>query len=439
MATTLQPVRFFSDFYDSIIQREYTQKNNELCQVSFLGRIRFDILLSKYLLLTDTQLLDGNFFIDFGASKLNDALKRTEVNSLPIIVSARSNTLEDSLLRFVKRTNEPKLRGFSFSSIEDDQVRMDVKRELENVDSKEISSWEDIPRILHKIGVNDATTQRLKGGWTSWIEAQKRGLIQIERWEGKFEIDKFINSPQLIEEQLKSEIGKGALKWVYEHRSDRNSIDIHLTKLRQQHIADQPVCEDILIIDTWFNRSYSAATAFQTNCSNYESVRDGLASVSYKDQGLVLRDGRIVSLEASLPFTDKGLGFIYSRLGSMPSSNFRGLFWQNRNNENFQKWWMNGDVDALKCAIEPYVQAIEGEHMVEHSNYKKMIIDCMGQALGEGIGYTLGGFSGLMVGSLFGGATSVFLNYVLTEQLLRSRERKMSQRIISNAKDRIKE
>lgn len=101
--------RFFTDFYDSVHQGAYPDLKGALGEIldrAFVGRLRFDTMLSRTLCLIDTQVLDGEFFLSLGPLRLNDLLKRQDVGLMPIEVMSRANSLEGALVGFIRKEGD---------------------------------------------------------------------------------------------------------------------------------------------------------------------------------------------------------------------------------------------------------------------------------------------------------------------------------------------
>lgn len=343
--------RFFSDFYDSVNQRLYP----DICRIGenakelYIGRLRFDTILSNSLVLTDAQILDGQFFHDVEPN----ALKRTIAHSddtgpMPIEIRSRSESLEEALLLFFKQPGRSKLRGFLLSVVQNEEGRLAIKEELEKTNADKVKSWRDILKILKSIGVPDEDRTRIESGWTHWFEAQKKGLIRVVRWSGSFMIDQALDSKDILD-NLHTSDEKLLIKWIEENRTDRSAVDKRLTELRAECTSDD-LALDLKEIDAWYHEAYNRALAWQHNCENFESISSSPASMRMYEEDNI---GRLkVKPEFALDLPSEFL----LKLGKMPDETFKRLFWQSE--ENLTQWWNNGDEDALKRAISTYTATI---------------------------------------------------------------------------------
>src|SRR5262245_45212335 len=111
-ANEVHPSRYFADVYDSIRQAAHMSWNDEQLAIHYLARLRLDCLLCRTTVLTDSELLDGVFFLS--------AAERPLFEELPIErleIRTRAASLEESLLRFLRSKDQDKLRGYAFSSL----------------------------------------------------------------------------------------------------------------------------------------------------------------------------------------------------------------------------------------------------------------------------------------------------------------------------------
>jgi hypothetical protein len=104
------------------------QSYDEPWRLEFLGSLRFDSILSKRLIVPDSHLLDGRFFLSLSASSLRAEIGRPfhgftdDGLSLPIVLRLRRPTLRETVAEFL-RTDDEHLNGFSFKTIPNEQAR----------------------------------------------------------------------------------------------------------------------------------------------------------------------------------------------------------------------------------------------------------------------------------------------------------------------------
>ena len=332
--------RFLSDFYDSVRQRAYPFVMDRIVGAgdTYCGRLRFDSLVSQTLVLVDTQVLDGELFLDTGPQNLASSLTRSEGGVMPIEIKSRAGTLEESLLAFFRRPHRTKLVPFAVSLVRDDATRSEVMRRFDATDSEKLKSWRDLLVILREAEVPEEDVERIEAGWNRWFEAESRGLVVLKRWEGQWDLDAFLGSVDSLRECLQTESGGELARWTWEHRGDRSAVDTRLNEVSTDW-EDERALLDVVSIRSWFNSGYNRTLSSQHRCDAFESVDMSPALLRTLDEG---DEGyEAVQLSAlDLP------GHFLEKLGTMPSSGFREFCWKQR--DNLENWWGTGSTDALK-------------------------------------------------------------------------------------------
>lgn len=414
--------RFFSDLYDSVKQRGFPEVQRKFPKLSelYIARLRFDALLSKTIVMTDAQLLDGAFMLGENPSELNNRIARKVGEPMPIEVRARTENLSDALLAFVKNPKKENLNGFTFSSVENEEGRKSLKERLESTKIGEAREWKDILTIMKSSGVDYDNLRKIEQGWANWIEAQKNGMVVVRKWEGRFNLDASLRS--LSKPELTTAEGRDTANWVYERRNDRNSIDIRLNELEVNFRSNHKEAEvqDILSIKSWLYSAYNHALSRQHGCGNFESIF-GMSSASPQ---------LVESEKLGLP------EHFWEKLATMPAETFKTLFW--RNSEPFDEWWSNGNLKDLKKGIEPFVKEIvKTRTTLDVSPLAKILYGAGGALSGALIGYIYQGFPGLLVGAATGGGLRPGLEQ-LTIYLHYRPVRSISRRIMKTAEERQK-
>ena len=410
--------RFFSDFYDSVNQRGLPKVQTEFPEISklYIARLRFDALLSKTIILTDAQLLDGAFILTSNPLELRNRITRIDGEQMPIEVRSRENNLSDALLAFVKDPKREKLKGFTFSSIQDEEKRKSLKERLESSNINEVNGWEDILKIMRSVGVANENIDTIEQGWVRWLSAQEDGIVVVKKWDGQFDLDSSLESlPALITPE-----GKHTANLVYEKRYDRNSVDIQLYKQRIEFESkhNDKVLEDILHIKSWLYSAYNHALSHQHRCDSFESVF-GMSSAS------------------PLPATHDRLDlpeFFWEKLAIMPDGDFKNLFFDN--SSLFNEWWAKRNPEKLKKAMEPFIEKIiKTKKKLDVSPLAKILYRVESSLAVSLFGRIFLGFPGLVGGAIFGGALSPILER-LTIYLHYRPVREISQRIMKIAMER---
>jgi hypothetical protein len=408
--------RLYTDFYDSVNQRKQVSSDSiealSIAKYLYIGRLRLDSLLSRTIVLTDNQILDGCFFLQEDPLALLDKICRQRDGSLPIEIRARSGTLENSILGFVKKENQPKLRGFSFSCIEDEDVRSKIQLSLRDIDSNSVSSWKDLCKIIRHSSGEESSIDKIEHGWAKWIEAQETVLKgKVLTWDRtKFPLDEciFISADRHLQ-HLNTNQGKELATWANKTR-DRSSLDGRITKLKKG--ANSDLLSDLNLVEVWFHYAYNLAIARQHRCRTFESVR---GSFEERISGLSL----IYDSTPEISRFEAPAEIVYG-LGLMPTDQFQNIYGLHSN--SFKKWWDTSDPDALRRGFDPYLEVVLNQDSTS----------MLRAAVKYGI---VGAVGGLVTGPLTGvliGICSYFLVDHLGEREL-SKKSRILNRIIRYA------
>lgn len=412
--------RFYTDFYDSVNQRswltEYLPRHYKIedAHKIFLGRLRLDILLAETLVLTDSQILDGAFFVKSDPINFLKLLIRSEEESLPIEIRSRKSKLEDSFLNFVKKRNKEFLAPFSFSCIEDEALRREIQKCLEETKSDRVNSWKDILEIIKHKFPGCEGLDVLDDGLNQWFEAQKEPLLsgKILKWDNEFLLGECLNRSEILE-LMDTEVGKEEAEWVMDNQA-RSLIDRRLTRRIIEEV-DGPVKDDLQKLESAYNYAYNLAIALQHRCRTFESV-----SGSNKNRlaGLQVIDNEIDWVADFNSSTNIVLG-----LGEMPIDQFQHLFQENKS--NFYEWWNTSNSESLKRGMTPYLEAI---HEIE---LPPELVHSFAAALSKISGSTV---AQPLSAVAFRANCTFYLIDEIVGRPLRSNENKMMNRIINYEK-----
>lgn len=384
--------RFFSDYYDSINQRAYPIISGELDSNDlYRGRLRLDSFVSESLVLVDTQVLDGELFIDLGPEALRKLLARSEDEAMPVEIRSRAETLENSLLAFFRRPEKQKCLPFSISLLRDDATRTAVMERLSATDSGKLNSYRDILEILSATGVPTSEIERIEGGWRRWFEAEGRGLVVVRQWEGNWDLDSFLGGIKAIGPCLQTQCGTELAHWTWDNRWNRSAIDAKLNAVSVECTRDDEL-QDIRRILSWFNSGYNRNVSNQHGCDTFESVA---VSPTFLHEF----DARNPEYEAAqCACVELPKGFL-QRLGSMPSSSLQQFYWNQH--DNLRAWWNKGDTEALKKSANALTTMILEVKTPSQALAPRLVPPAAGALLGGAVG-TVGGPLGQIVGGALG-------------------------------------
>lgn len=424
MSTSSQnEARFFTDFYDSVKQRMYPNvfHNLESTKSAYIGRLRLDTLMSRKLVLTDAQILDGAFFLRIGPGDLINYVTR-ETNSLPPIeIKARRPKLDESLLSFFKKPGSETLRGFSFSSVESEKYRSNIQSVLEQTKADDIKSWRDIPKVLKNSEIDLSYIEMLESQWAKWIEATS-GFTKdfVVVWKGEYNLEKYLQLNSLLP-ILETQRGRSLAGWAYKNRHDRSKVDQRLTQIKTNQ--DEALLSDIFSIEAWFNQAYNLTISEQHGCKNFESIS---GSFKYQLESLHLLDQSTPNLNIGVPED-----FIV-KLGELPNDLFRSLFQSQK--ESFNQWWYERDIESLKRGILPFVEEVETVREFP-------TLDILKRVIATGVGVSIGDYLGRpIVGAIVGATLGGVVNFYIIDQIYDkylSRENRIVKRIVKTAESRL--
>jgi hypothetical protein len=435
MTETLQRNRFFSDFYDSIFQRRYDirKQTNPLLFQQYIGRLRFDAILHRKIVLIDTQLLDGAFFLDPQNSP-DELIKKLSRNTVshPIEIRARDANLENSLLLFVKDFKNGKMKEFSFSGIRDSNERAAAKQAILDSSFDEMKTWQDILVIFKSAGVNQTNIEQIESSWSKWLELQSNGklLVLPWKWERGFPIEKYIGGIGRLSKDIFTDDVNQEAKFISEHLSQRSMIDIRFSEFKEKW--EKSKADELSILEARYHRAYDKAAAWQHECGSFESTITNLIEMLKIDvddinvKSELEKENDEIVLDKSLGLEDIDPFFLY-KLGGMEDGKFADYFWQNTN--DFLQWWNHGNMDALDRAIEPIVQhisdIIKPDH--EHITNDNALVDFI--QLGIEVAYEV---LPDWAKKLFSGLNDIRIKYLR----VKNSKENLQQRIIDIARER---
>lgn len=350
------PQRFFSDFYDSVFQRAYHLANPASRRSAYIGRLRFDSLLSERVVLTDAQLLDGAFFTDADIDTLLSRIRRTDDLSAPLIVKCRATTLEASLIGMAGGGRDgEKLKAFNFSSIGDDTSRHRVLVNMTNIDAARVTTLGSLSEALLTAELNVEEVERLSQHWARLDEAARHQRFAIEPFKGRIDFKESLGSSDPIMHALEgSDACFHHIREIW-RLDDRNKAMDYLTN--QWRPADEDEWNAHDFVTAKVNAAYNRALAGQHEClRNYETIHARLLEGDYTAQHLRETATGRNDIEAAVSLhglDDLPEDFVI-RLGELEEQKYRSLF--HKREADFHQWWREADFDALRRAMEPFAR-----------------------------------------------------------------------------------
>lgn len=375
-STTLFPHdNLYADVYDSVRQHECARLQD--FGVAYLGRLRLDLLFNRTVTLTDSQLLDGTFFLKYSASSLVDCVRRhhrtrqrrdDRSDADPsIIVRHRGASLEEALLGFV--ISKQSTKHFRFSTIENPVHALDVARRLASLSVGDLDSQKKLAAAIRS-ALPDAESHQadeLEAHWRGWLNLYRnrerhRDVIRFEPWDN-FAFDlkygRSLEPPEEVREALETEeeqlLFDQALM-LFDSRPRSEVLDF--LDARAAISPELQPCAHSL--KGWVNRVYNRTAAVQHGCSSFESSDDGSVVLSRLQEIWLGRVQYSGSDQYSASYNISVPESFLVALGEMPAEQFRDCFTAGR--DGFRKWW---DLPATKNS--------EGNFLVRPTDYARRL------------------------------------------------------------------
>lgn len=365
--------RVFSQNYDSVRQADYYSAAPTNSARSLIGRQRFDMLLSRTLVLTDTQVLDGRILQDV---VLSDAWLKvatawsSRIKDRPMIeIRARRATLHDAFAAFVAETTKQHLKPFEFSSL-DPHDRLSVARRMAERPRDAVSSSQDVFREMLSAGAGGGEVERIREALSRWSESASAGAIRVVSWKNTY-LECLQKSFATAGDAWKAEL---ASSWARENRAQKLIEDIagtgnrtHVYQLLRDvnplpgSLGDEIVA-DLRRIRIWYDRYYNRAIAMQHDAASewlcnvddpfvfpeeQQISREGIAQHDGALMRRIRSEGRAVDVPTE--FTE--------RLAEMPGDEFIAFI--EEHDSRLQQWWSEGDPFVLAAIVHALVKRLD--------------------------------------------------------------------------------
>jgi hypothetical protein len=166
---------------DSVAQRDTFDNDPVQARESLTGVLRIGSLLTRTLLLTDAQVLDGVLLQQVGPRGVSQRI------GLGWEIYSRRSTLEESLAAFFDPEG-PTLRYIELSSLlgYSQKERAEIGKKIASFPSEkfrsmctEVGTVRAICSVLRESGVDDQNLENLAQYWESWIDEDRSGGILV--------------------------------------------------------------------------------------------------------------------------------------------------------------------------------------------------------------------------------------------------------------------
>jgi hypothetical protein len=368
--TTSAVQRVFVDDYSSSGQTDWREGRRgfggQFWAEDLLGQLRFDALVTRTLVIPDSHVFDGPYFLRQAPRELALALGRPAEDGaeprLPFEVRGRGDGLAETLATFLRREDRDTLNGFVFKSLDDAMLRSLLATELGRTPSEELDAAlacsEDVARAvatvvraaLHRVdaGANvDALVGPMEEGWRRWLA--EAAYVPVRTWPIYSQFDVAAGLDPLTPEDLQTTLGRNALAEIRgviavgsQHRADISAL-LAAPRARASTAGDEAGLADLQLLDLWYSRGRYRALARQHGCACL--LADSLALPPLNLAQRLLR--RAISP------TEKEMGrvelpdAIISRLATVDDQGFQQL--TRRLWPTLKRWWEARESDDLKA------------------------------------------------------------------------------------------
>ncbi len=423
--------RIFSDIYDSVRQRVYAPgwSEDDPARDGYVARLRLDAYLWRTVVVTDAQLLDGTVFLGMGPERLAAKLPLRHLE-----VRARSESLAAALKGFVVSPDRSTLSPLRFSAIPGSEARGAVQAALSERPSSDVRSWLDVPRILQESGVEQGQVEALREAWGAWVAAQESESIRVQRWDnGRFDLKGAMRAEPLesLRDQLLSTAGIETVDEILAHSGYRS--DLMATIAASRSHAEREELLDLLKVESWFHRAYNRAAAWQHECL-FEAT-DHMESAHGPRFGRLmdrLQFGpwpKDISPDLEVPLPS---GFM-DALAYLPLDDYEFVMATNR--EDLESWWTQGDLDALKRAVNALVERVLSARPSRGlPRWAQAGLKVCAGGVGGAVGAAVAGLPGAVLGGAAGAAMGEGVEFVLKEAGDEGGHGRLVRRIVEHAR-----
>lgn len=428
--------RLFADDYSGTGQSDWKLgkrgTGGETWDSDFLGQLRFDSLTSETLVIPDSHIFDGPYFIGVSPTELLKKLGRCAPDDdpvasavLPIELRTRRATLSESLAELLRRERSSVLNHRAFKTIEDEDLRDAVARTLGSTPAERLdralASAPDpaqaVMRVLREsfndLGVADradAVLGPIEQGWRTWLELESR--LDVRQWppDRPFRLADALAIEELPDVRLLTPMGAEAHRLTQEHVAlgsrYRGDVWRDLVQLRQDANGDDDALAEVEMVERWYSRGRYRAIAWQHQSACVQVDRPWLEPLSalqalYRE-ALDRPEGNHVEVPDG----------VISALGDMDAEAFRRLTFTYR--RELAAWWREGDVDGLRLTAAALADEVKLAPPRRNPVGLSELVGAAGPVGGAAAGAAVGGPVGAVVGALIGAVGVVAAGHLRT-------------------------
>mgnify|MGYP001345887890 CR=1 FL=1 len=407
------PTGILSEAYTASAQREARERQPAYFS-QLLGEIRLDALISRQVVIPDTHLFDGAWFIESTSSELWRNLGAPSVAGYGSIIEIRSrrDSLTDSLGVFFQRADSDFLNPFPLNFLpgeeERDAVakrlgqtpRSDLVDELARNESVAKAVGATLAKVLSEANVDVDVVWQLVDAWESMLHAERMGHLTTRRWQGDLDLIHSTSVDPIGLHEFTTPGGRdlylGILRVVNAKSTYRSDV-IGMISSALREAPDDASIAEISAVGDWYSHARGRAMAAQHQVSFGRRVdADRGLEAGYRRLAYDLTGRELHVAEASKdvqPTAD-----LLAALSAMSGTEFGDL--QVRLGPELDLWWMRRDRESLRTliqCIDRYVPATSREG--SELSLVKLVVS----APAAGVGGALLGPWGAAAGALMGG------------------------------------
>lgn len=433
--------RLFADDYSSTGQRAWLEGARgvgaDFWEDDFRGQLRFDSLLARTLVIPDSHVFDGSYFLRTTPQALVDQLGRAGLGHRAVgalEIRGRETSLEASLAGFLRRPGKPTLNAFVFKSL-DASLRHRLAAELKKTSEPELDRAlqvaRDVPagvagllkaclgRIDPALDA-EAIIAPLEEGWRRWLHDGH--LVEVKKWPTfrSFDIKSEITKEGSIDRNMRTELGRETMEAVRltmdgsEHRSDISEV---LAQARGALPSeDEGVLNDLDLIDAWYSRLRYRALAARHGCTCSLTDRPWLPAVGPAQA--LFREALRRDEPTAVPLPEG----VLTALGDLEEAQF--VEFVRRHRRDLVRWWETKEVDDLHRVADGLADL-----GLQRDRPSVGLVQTL-PAAGSAAGAALGGLGG-PVGGLIGSASKAAL------ERRRSDSERLRLRVLEAIEDRV--
>ncbi|MFD1078317.1 hypothetical protein [Longispora fulva] len=334
------------------------QAGNNGAPDAYVGQLRFDALLAETLVLPDSWILDGRFFLGTAPAVLLDLVGRgAHLRRLPLEVRTRSTARPGGRLADALRANllpsegKTTLNPCQQWGISDTGLRTGIAAALGRTPERLLrprldrASDLEVPGVLRTFlselsgGAADEDLGLMETGWRRWIEAERAGVLRVVPWEGRLRI----GHPDLSlpAERLVSHEGRELLRRI----EDSGSRDLRTSAIARMIAATELPSTDADTLGRWLHAAWHTASARQHHADVAYTVPAGGRALNPLEHALDHDEPDIVLIDDLLPALSALDGAGYGRFTHLHARRLARI-------------WNDGDVGDVRRLVADLTETL---------------------------------------------------------------------------------